>query len=86
MKKTVLILLGAIMLSSAVNTVSAKPAATNPVTAAAIKLYKSGDYIQSYIELKKIIDKDPSNALAYYYLGMTSVRLGKKEEAIDKCN
>ena len=86
MKKTVLILLVAMMLSLAVNTVNAKPVATNPETTAAIKLYKSGNYIQSYLELKKIISKDSSNALAYYYLGMTSVHLGKKDEAVDNYN
>ena len=63
--------------------VNAKPATTSPATAAAIKLYKSGNYIQSYLSFSEIVKKDPSNALAYYYLGMSSVQLGKKDEAID---
>lgn len=83
MKKPILILLSVIVLGTMASVVNAKPATTNPVTAAAIKLYKAGNYTQAYVSFSEIVKKDPSNALAYYYLGMSSVQLGKRDEAID---
>ena len=81
MKKPILILLSMLVLGTA-TVVYAKPATTSPATAAAIKLYKAGDYTQSYMAFSELVKKDPSNALAYYYLGMSSVQLGRKDEAI----
>lgn len=83
MKKNILVLLSVVMLSLAVNVATAKPAVTNPATSAAIKLYKSGNYTGAYNSLKEILKKDQTNALAYYYLAMTEVQLGKTEEAIE---
>lgn len=82
MKKTVLVLLSILILSSAVSSVIAKPAVTNPATASAIKAYKSGDYTQAYTKLQKIVKDEPNNALAMYYLAMTNVQLGNKQDAI----
>ncbi len=80
MKKTLIVLIGMLVITG---TVFAKPAATNQQTSAAIKLYKAGDYTNSYVSFSNIVNKDPSNALAYYYLGMSSVQLGKRDEAIE---
>lgn len=82
MKKILLLLLGITILSAYTCEVSARPKPTSPATSAAIKLYKSGNYTQSYLTFSNIVKKDPSNALAYYYLGMSSVQLGKKDEAM----
>ena len=82
MKKTVLTILSILVVCMTVNTVCAKVKATSPETAAAIKLYKAGNYTQSYLALKNILDKDQSNALASYYMGMTSAQLGRRDEAI----
>lgn len=65
-----------------VNVVSAKVKATDPETAKAIKLYKSGNYVQTYLSCLDIVKANPDNALAHYYLAMSEVQLGKKEEAI----
>ena len=81
MKKSIIVLLGILILSAYSCDVIAKPKPTSPATSSAIKLYKSGNYTQSYLSFSDIVRKDPSNALAYYYLGMSSVQLGKKEEA-----
>lgn len=81
MKRTIIGLLGAIVLIGSIGIASAKTT-TSPAVASAIKLYKAGDYSQSYIVLNNIVAKDPSNALAYYYLAMSSVQIGKKDEAI----
>ena len=82
MKKLVLTLIGILLITGFMGVAEAKIAKTNAVTSQAIKLYKSGNYTEAYLALKNIVAKDNSNALAYYYLGMTSVRLGKQSEAI----
>lgn len=82
MKKTILGLLSVLILIASVNVAYAKVKATSPETAQAIKYYKSGNYTQAYVACSQIVKKDPSNALAQYYLAMTYAQLGKKEEAI----
>ena len=66
-------------------TVNASIAKTtsNKSLAGAIKLYKAGNYSQCYLTLSDIVKKDPSNAVAYYYLAMTSAQIGKRDEALD---
>ena len=86
MKKTILAILSILVVTLSINCVSAKMAKTSPETAAAIKLYKAGDYTQSYVKFSDIVKKDPSNGLAHYYLGMSSIQLGKKEEGIESYN
>ena len=83
MKKFVMILIGIMILGLSINIAEAKYKATSPELAAAIKLYKAKNYSASYVALNKIVEKDPSNALAYYYLGMTSAQMGNKQEAIN---
>ena len=82
MKKTILGLLSLVVLFATINVASAKVTAPNSQTAEAIRLYKSGNYTQSYFAFSKITSKDSSNALAAYYLGMSAAQLGRKEEAI----
>lgn len=79
MKKKFLALLSILILSLSV---SAKSDFNSTPIANAIKLYKTGNYTECYVELETIIKNDPTNVLAYYYMGMTSAQLGKKEDAI----
>lgn len=81
MKKYILVLLAAMICTSTVNFAAAKTT-SNTSLASAIKLYKAGNYSGCYTTLNDIIKRDPSNALAYYYLAMTSAQIGKKDEAI----
>ena len=83
MKKMILGLLSVLVLAASVNVAYAKVKVTSPETAQAIKYYKSGDYTQAYLKCTEIVKNDPSNALATYYLAMTFVQLGKKDEAIN---
>lgn len=55
---------------------------SNAELSKAIRMYKAGNYTQCYSSLNNIVKKDPANALAYYYLAMTSAQIGHKEEAI----
>ena len=82
MKKYILLLLSIVICSSTMNLANAKTSTTSPDLAAAIRLYKAGNYSQCYTSLNKIIKKDSTNALAYYYMAMTSAQIGKKEDAI----
>jgi len=82
MKKHILVLLSVLICSVSVAMVEAKTAAT-PEVNQAIKMYKAKNYAQSYKTLKLVTEKDPSNALAYYYLAMSAAQIGKRDEAID---
>lgn len=86
MKKTMLRILCVLLLMASVNVVYAKVKATTPETAQAIKYYKAGNYTQTYILCSKIVKDDPSNALAQYYLAMSNVQLGRKDDAINAYN
>ena len=82
MKKTALVLTSIIVCALTVNIATAKTT-SNQSLASAIRLYKAGNYVQSYTAFSDIVKKDPSNAVAYYYLAMTSAQVGKKNEAIE---
>lgn len=82
MKKSILVLLSVMILSMAGSVSFAKTSVTNPATAEAIKLYKSGNYTNAYSALVQILKKDRTNALALYYIAMTEVQLGKLDDAI----
>ena len=81
MKKKLLMLLTIAILFSTAGFVGAKQTSTTELSGL-IKLYKAGNYSECYIKLNDYVKKDPANALAYYYLAMTSAQLGKKNEAI----
>lgn len=51
--------------------------------AVAIKKYKYGNYTGCLQDCQKIVSKTPSNALAYYYMAMSYVQAGRKDEAIN---
>ena len=82
MKKFIIALLGILLCLSSSEYVSARTT-SNSELASAIKLYKAKNYSQSYTVFSNIVKKDPSNAVAYYYLAMSSAQIGKKEEAIE---
>lgn len=85
MKKYILVLLSILICASTINIASAKTT-SNSSLPAAIKMYKSGNYSSCYTALSQIVAKDPSNAVAYYYLAMTAAQIGKKDEAINNYN
>ena len=81
MKKSILVMLSVIICLASINVVEARNVKT-PALASAIKMYKAGNYSQAYVQLNEVVKKDPSNGLAYYYLGMTSAQMGNQSEAI----
>lgn len=81
MKKSFLIVLSTIIVMSNIGLAFAKTS-SNGSLSSAIRMYKAKNYSQCYITLSDIVKKDPSNAVAYYYLAMSSAQIGKKDEAI----
>ena len=81
MKKKLLALLSILILSSTINLAYSK-SYNNADLTKAIRCYKAGNYTECYTTLNEFIKKDSSNAVAYYYLGMTAAHIGKSEEAI----
>lgn len=81
MKKSLLTLLSVLVVFTTMGIVCAKPVSNSDLTSA-IKLYKNGNYSECYSKLGDVIKKDPANALAYYYMAMTSAQMGRKDEAI----
>lgn len=81
MKKSFLIILSSIIVMSNIGVAFAKTT-SNSSLSSAIRMYKAKNYSQCYITLSDIVKKDPSNAVAYYYLAMSSAQIGKKDEAI----
>ena len=85
MKKKVLLILSLLVIASSMSVAYSK-STTGSALSDAIRLYKQGNYSQCYVTLEDIIKKDPANALAYYYMAMTSAQLGRKKEAISNYN
>jgi tetratricopeptide (TPR) repeat protein len=81
MKKKIAVFLGLFVFSASFAIVQAKTTVSSDL-ANAIKLYKSGNYTECYTILSESIMNDSGNALAYYYLAMSSAQVGKKSEAI----
>lgn len=86
MKKKLITILSIFVLISAMNVVYAKSSTNNSTLAGAIRQYKAKNYTQSYLTLSEYVKRDPSNAVAYYYLAMNAAQIGKKDEAIENYN
>lgn len=84
MKKSFLILLSILIVSISYNNAFAENNYNDLLYA--IQLYKQGNFSQCYTELEKFVEKDPSNAIAFYYLGMTSAQIGRGDEAVANYN
>lgn len=55
---------------------------TSPV-AVAIKKYKAGNYTGCLQDMQSVAAKDPSNAVAYYYIAMSYTQAGRQDKAIE---
>lgn len=53
------------------------------VTSIAIKKYKRGNYTGCLQDCQNIVQSHGTNAVAYYYMAMSYVQAGKKDEAIN---
>jgi len=58
-------------------------AAVAPNLSVAIKKYKGQNYVGCIQDTQDLTKKDPSNALAYYYMAISYASIGKKDDAIN---
>ena len=58
----------------------------NATTKSIAAKYKMGNYSGCMQEIYSLLKKQPSNAVAYYYLALVNTHLGKKEEAVAAYN
>lgn len=63
--------------------IAADPAAVDPVLNLGHLYYETQNYRQAEEVLLRALNKDPHVALAYFFLGLTYVRLGKSQAAIE---
>lgn len=83
MKKRLLCLIAVLALSlQVVPCAFAVSSHTNNYIRIAIKKYKRGNYTGCLQDCQAIVHRDPSNALAYYYIALSYVQAGKKTNAI----
>jgi len=83
MKRNLLILIAVFITMSQASslTLATTHSISGPV-AIAIKKYKVGNYTGCLQDTQLIVKQDPSNSVAYYYMAMSYVKAGKKDEAV----
>jgi len=79
--KKVAVLISIVFLSIQIGAMSI--ATTSADVELGIKKYKEGNYTGCIETMSNLIESDPSNAVAYYYLAMAYVQAGREMEAIE---
>lgn len=82
MKRQVLCLLTMFMVVGHAPFAFAKASSSYSPVKYAIKKYKAGNFTGCLQDCQYIVSRDPSNSLAYYYMAMSYVQAGKKDEAV----
>lgn len=82
MKKQILISMAILASLMASPYCVAKSGSSSGAVKLAVAKYQSGNFTGCLQACQDIVSKDPSNALAYYYMAMSYVQAGKKDEAI----
>lgn len=81
MKKKAFIISAILTAFLAVPVLAATPVCP-PQVKAAINKYKDGDYLGCIQDLTEYSESDPSNVIAYYYIGISYMKVGLKDRAI----
>lgn len=71
-----------LLLSSFCLQAQAANKAYNSQIKTAITKYKTRNFVGCIQDLQYVVKKDPSNAVAYYYLGSAYMRIGDREKAV----
>lgn len=81
MKKKILLtlILGLVMQTSVM---AAQTSSQSAQINAAIKKYKAGNYAGCLQDMQAYVKRDPSNAVAYYYIAISYAQANNKDEAI----
>ena len=70
----------AIIIFAGASLCEAKPV-VNEQTNLAMKMYKNKNYTECLQIMYEVLDDDPSNVLAYYYIAIAQARLGETDKA-----
>ena len=82
MKKQLVCLIAIIMISAQASCVAMAKGSTSSPVKLAIKKYNVGNFTGCLQDCQYIVRRDPSNSVAYYYMAMSYVQAGKKDEAV----
>ena len=78
------VILSSVLLSVfAIPAIAEKAVVCPTAVKASITKYKNGDYVGCIQDLQDYTEKDPSNAIAYYYIGISYMKLGLKDSATE---
>lgn len=84
MKKYLVSLTAILVLSAMASSCTfAKTTSASSSVKIAIKKYKMRNYTGCLQDCQAIVQRDPSNALAYYYMGMSYAQAGMKDAAVN---
>lgn len=81
-KRFLYVLLAFVLLVQGVPSAFARDAYMTNSVRVAIKKYKGTNYSGCLQDCQNIVKRDPSNALAYYYMAMAYTKAGKKDLAV----
>ena len=82
MKKIFFTIVASCLISCFVLQANAATSSYNTTVRNSIVKYKSKNYTGCIQDLTYVVKKDPSNAVAHYYLASSYMRIGRKDEAI----
>lgn len=82
MKKQLLRLMAVLIIMTQVYSCAMAASSSKSYVNTAIKKYKIGNYTGCLQDTQAIVRRDPSNAVAYYYMAMSYAQAGKRDEAI----
>ncbi len=75
-------LLGLAVLLASVSVTSVQAKQSSDLNSA-ISMYKAGNYTGCIQTLEQVLKRDPSNAVAHYYMAISNAQAGRAEEAIN---
>lgn len=82
MKKQLVCCVAVLMFLVVASPCSFAESSVSPSLRIAIKKYRVGNYVGCLQDCQSIIQREPSNALAYYYVAISYAQAGKKDEAV----
>lgn len=83
MKKQIIYFIAIVFVAFQALSACSMAASSSTAVKNAAKKYKMGNYTGCLQDCQDIVAKDPSNALAYYYIAISYVQAGKKDKAVE---
>lgn len=83
MKKSLVLSVAILVVTSQVYSLAFASSNKGSAINVAIKKYKSGNYTGCLQDATSIVQRDPSNAVAHYYMAMSYAQAGRKDKAVE---